>query len=168
MHTQTFLSLFFCRFPRMFKGVLPRFWRRAHLTRAEMLSTWNPEGPARHLDASRQKFTPHCLAAILDSQLPSPKLSLKMPPKLPLTQNRGHFCLFQNCPRGEGNCAAAGRQKLSRGNFLEARKPTQNPEIPKKHRVHTNFFEKFARTFAFFPVTRVRNPTEIVQKNLFR
>ena len=25
--------------------------------------------------------------------------------------------LFQSCPRGEGNCAAIGRQKLSRGNF---------------------------------------------------
>ena len=44
-----------------------------------------PEGPARHLDASRQKLTPHCLAAIFDSQLPSPKLSLRMPPKLPLS-----------------------------------------------------------------------------------
>ena len=53
-----------------------------------------PEGPARHLDASRQKLTPHCLAAIFDSQLPSPKLSLKMPPKLPLphkTHKRGFF-----------------------------------------------------------------------------
>ena len=59
-----------------------------------------PEGPARHLDASRQKLTPHCLAAIFDSQLPSPKLSLKMPPKMPLPHNRGHFFLFQNCPRG--------------------------------------------------------------------
>ena len=41
-----------------------------------------PEGPARHLDASRQRLTPHCLAAICDSQLPSPELSLKMPPNL--------------------------------------------------------------------------------------
>ena len=79
-----------------------------------------PEGPARHLNASRQKLTPHCLAAIFDSQLPSPKLSLKMPPKLPLPHNRGHFLLFQNCPRGEGNCAAIERQKLSRGNFCLA------------------------------------------------
>ena len=48
-------------------------------------------------------------------------------------------------------------------------KPTPNPETPKKHRVYTNLFEKFARTFAFFPVTRVTyDPTEIVQKNLFR
>ena len=47
---------------------------------------------------------------------------------------------------------------------LEAPKPTQNPEIPKKHRTHKNFFKKFAQTLAFFPVTRVRNPTEIVQK----
>ena len=79
-----------------------------------------PEGPARHLDASRQKLTPHCLAPIFDSQLPSPKLSLKMPPKLPLPHNRGHFFLFQNCPRGEGICAAIERQKLSRGNFCLA------------------------------------------------
>ena len=28
--------------------------------------------------------------------------------------------------------------------------PTQNPEIPKKHRVYKNFFEKFPRAFAFF------------------
>ena len=55
-----------------------------------------PEGPARHLDASRQKLTPYCLAAIFDSQLTSPKLSLKMPPKLPLPHKRGHFFLFQN------------------------------------------------------------------------
>ena len=40
-----------------------------------------PEGPARHLDASRQKLPPHCLEAIFDSQFPSPKLSHKMPPK---------------------------------------------------------------------------------------
>ena len=80
----------------------------------------SPEGPARHLDASRQKLTPYCLVAIFDSQLPSPKLSLKMPPKLPLPHNRGHFFLFQNCPRGEGNCAAIERQKLSRGNFCLA------------------------------------------------
>ena len=38
----------------------------------------------------------------------------------------------------------------------------------KKHRVHTNFSEKFARTLAFLPVIRVRNPTGIVQNNLFR
>ena len=77
-----------------------------------------PEGPARHLDASRQKLTPHCLAAIFDSQLPSPKLSHKMPPKLPLPHNRGHFFLFQNCPRGEGNCAAIERQKIVSRQFL--------------------------------------------------
>ena len=69
-----------------------------------------PDGPARHLDASRQKLTPHCLEAIFDSQLPSPKLSLKMPPKLPLPHSRAHFFPFQNCPRGEGNCAAIERQ----------------------------------------------------------
>ena len=79
-----------------------------------------PEGPARHLDVSRQKLTPYCLAAVFDSQLPSPKLSLKVPPKLPLPHKKGHFLLSQNCPRGEGNCAAIERQKLSRGNFCLA------------------------------------------------
>ena len=58
-------------------------------------------------------MTPHCLAAIFDSQLPSPKLSLKMPPKLPLSHKR-------NCPRGEGKCGAIERQKLSRSNFCLA------------------------------------------------
>ena len=57
---------------------------------------------------------------------------------------------------------------------IEAQKPTQNPELPtKKHRVHTNFFENFARIFAFFPVTRVsqepnRNYSQkLVQMNLY-
>ena len=57
----------------------------------------------------------YCLAAIFDSQLTSPKLSFKMPPKLPLPHKRGHFFLCQNWPHGEGNCAAIERQKLSRG-----------------------------------------------------
>ena len=92
-----------------------------------------PEGPERHLDASRQKLTPHCLAAIFDSQLPSPKLSLKMPPKLPLPHKREHFLLFQNCPRGEGNCAAIERQKLSRGNFcLAASRYLSGPSGPNR------------------------------------
>ena len=34
----------------------------------------------------------------------------------------------------------------------------------KKRCIYTNFFEKFARAFALFPVMRVRNPMEIVQK----
>ena len=76
-----------------------------------------PEGPARHLDVPGQKLSPHCLETIFDSQLPSPKSSPKMPPKLSLPHRRGHFFLFQNYPCGEGNCEAIERQKLSRGNF---------------------------------------------------
>ena len=56
--------------------------------------------------------------------------------------------------------------------FLEAQE--NPPEIPKykETRVYANFFEEFARTFAFLPVTRVRNPTEncseqLVQMNCF-
>ena len=75
-----------------------------------------PEGPARNLNASRQKVTPHCLAATFDSRLPSPKLPLQMPPKLPLPPQERAFFFFQNCRRGEGTCAAIERQKLSRGN----------------------------------------------------
>ena len=93
---------------------------RRKISRRRGWGSNRPEGPARHLDASRQKLTPHCLATIFDSHLPSPELSLKMPPKLPLPHNRGHFFLFQNCPHGEGNCAAIEQQKLSRGNFCLA------------------------------------------------
>ena len=49
---------------------------------------------------------------------------------------------------------------------LEAHKP-KIQKYPKK-RAYTSFLEKFARTSACFPVTCVRNPTETVQKNLFR
>ena len=57
-----------------------------------------------------------------------------------------------------------------RNEKLEAQIPTPNPEIPKKHRVYTNFSGKFTRTFPCFPLARarVRNPTEIVQINSFR
>ena len=55
-----------------------------------------PEGPARQIDVSRQKLSPHCLEAIFDSQLPSPKLSPQMPPKLSLPHKRGLFIHFQN------------------------------------------------------------------------
>ena len=56
----------------------------------------SPEGPARHLDVSGQKLSPHCLETIFDSQLPSPKLSPKMPPKLSLpTGEEGIFASFE-------------------------------------------------------------------------
>ena len=45
-----------------------------------------------------KKLSPHCLEAIFDSQLPSPKLSLKMPPKLSLPHKRGLLILFQKLP----------------------------------------------------------------------
>ena len=61
----------------------------------------HPEGPARHLDASRQKLSPHCLAAIFDSQLPSPKLPLKMPnasQTVSPPQERAFFSSFKIAP----------------------------------------------------------------------
>ena len=46
----------------------------------------------------------------------------------------------------------------------------KTPKIPiyQKNAVHTNFFGKFARTSPSCPVPQVRNPTDIVQRNLFR
>ena len=44
------------------------------------------------------KLTPHCFAAIFDSQLPSSKSSLKCPPKLPLPHKRGNFSSFKITP----------------------------------------------------------------------
>ena len=53
-----------------------------------------PEGLARHLDASRQKLTPHCLAAIFDSQLPSPRYLLKCLPNCLFPAREGIFPSF--------------------------------------------------------------------------
>ena len=51
------------------------------------------------VDVSRQKLSPHCLETIFVSQLPSPKLSPKMPPKLSLAHKRGFFfSLSRNYP----------------------------------------------------------------------
>ena len=73
-----------------------------------------PRGPY----VSQQKLSPHCLETTFDSQLPSPKLSPTIPPeKLSRPHKRGHFSLFQNYPRSEGNCETFERHKLSRGNF---------------------------------------------------
>ena len=88
-----------------------------HPTMFRALFKGYPEGLGRHLNASQQKLTPHCLAANFDSQLPSRKLSSKMPPRLPLPHERGFFFIFQNYPR---HCAAIEQQKLSRGNFCLA------------------------------------------------
>ena len=46
-------------------------------------------------------------------------LLLKCPPNC-LSHKRGLFVLFQNCPRGQGTCAAIDRQKLSRVNVCLA------------------------------------------------
>ena len=94
----------------------------------------DPRGPCE---------TSRCLAAKIDSPLSrsnfwlsialATKLSLKMPPKLPLSRSRGHFFLFQNCPRGEGNCTAIERRELSRGNFcLTASRCLSGPFPPLK------------------------------------
>ena len=79
-----------------------------------------PRGPCEASWCLAAKIDSPLFAAFFDSQLPSPKLSLKMPPTLALHHKRGLFVVFQIFPRGEGNCAAIERQKLSRGNFCLA------------------------------------------------
>ena len=53
---------------------------------------------------------------------------------------------------------------------MTVRGPGTHPksEIPKTLRLHDFVFGEFAGTFAFFPLTRVRNPTEMFQKDFFR
>ena len=46
----------------------------------------------------RQKLSPHCLEAIFDSQLPSPKLSPKMPPKRLSPTREGFLSSFKINP----------------------------------------------------------------------
>ena len=76
------------------------------------------EGHVRHLDVSQQKQSPYFLGTIFDSQLPSPKLSPKTPPKLPLAHKKRLFLpLSKLPPPGEGYCETIERQKLSLGNF---------------------------------------------------
>ena len=99
-----------------------------------------------------------------------PFVRLMPPPRVGLMQmSRMHGCWLVSFKVSTWvHHRTADLSRKSACDSIEAEKPTQNPEIPKKHRVHANFFEKFGWTFAFFPVTRVRSRMEIVQKNLFR
>ena len=57
-----------------------------------------PEGPARQIDVSRQKLSPHCLEAIFDSQLPSPKRLLKCLPNCLSPTREGFLSSFKINP----------------------------------------------------------------------
>ena len=60
------------------------------------------------------------------------------------------------------------REGQRRGNmnltllWLETQKPSKTQKAPQKHRVYTNFFGRFARTSACFPVKWDRRPAEII------
>ena len=47
---------------------------------------------------------------------------------------------------------------------IEAKNLAPNPTMPNKHPSLTRAFRKVGANFCFFPVTRVRNPMEFVQK----
>ena len=57
-----------------------------------------PKGPARHLDASRQKLTPHCLAAILTLNYPRPNCLLKCLPNCLSPTIENIFSCFKIAP----------------------------------------------------------------------
>ena len=65
----------------------------------------------------------NCLPTVsrqfLTRNYPRPNCLLKCLPNC-LAPKRRLFILFQNYPRGEGNCETSERQKLSRGNFCPA------------------------------------------------
>ena len=66
-----------------------------------VLKDWikNPEGPARRIDVSRQKLSPHCLEAIFDSQLPSqPNCLLKCLPNCLSPTREGFLSSFKINP----------------------------------------------------------------------
>ena len=88
-----------------------------------------------------------------------------------------HKKSFCSNPSFHGEKVAISRERESyfQGKIVPQREIFRGPKThPKSRNTKKNgafkrtFFEKFARTFAFFPVMRVRNPAEVVQKNAFR
>ena len=76
-----------------------------------------PRGPCETSRCLAANIDSHCLAAIFASQLPSPKLSLKMPPKLPLPHKRGHFSSFKTSWTGPSAESCQGFLLISFGGF---------------------------------------------------
>ena len=59
-----------------------------------------PEGPARQIDVSRQKLSPHCLEAILTRSYPRPNCLIKcLPNCLSPTKERAFYPLSKLTPR---------------------------------------------------------------------
>ena len=76
------------------------------------------EGPARHLDVSRQKLSPNCLERFLTRNYPRMNCLLQCLPECLSPTREGIFPLSKITLRGEGNCETSERQKLSCGNFV--------------------------------------------------
>ena len=105
----------------------------------------------RQIDVSRQKLSPHCLEAIFDSQLPSPTLSPKMPPKLsisPTLSREGFLSSFKINPAvrviarqvRDKNCLAAifapRHQSVSSGPLGVRTVPSPNRNRTEPNRGH--------------------------------
>ena len=82
----------------------PSFPRDNRSSRNVWENAWKSQTPffqtsgLLNLDVSGQKLSPHCLQTIFDAQLPSPKLSPEMLPKLSLPLKRRLFFLSQITP----------------------------------------------------------------------
>ena len=67
-------------------------------------SKWHSQRALRDVtlprgESSRPRLPPHCLAVTFNSRLPSPKVSLEMPPKLPLPTRKVLFPLSNLPPQ---------------------------------------------------------------------
>ena len=67
-----------------------------------------------------KNWLPTVSRQFLTLNYPRPNCLFKCFPNCLSPTREDIFSLLQNCPRGEGNCAAIERQKLSRGNFCLA------------------------------------------------
>ena len=72
-----------------------------------------PEGPARHLDAARQKLPRDNFCRSVAAQLPTPRGQFRKREKSPLLWARGNLGGILRDNLGEGNCEAkiAARQR---------------------------------------------------------
>ena len=104
-----------------FLSLVPVLGVQGTSTKATLLETTLSQRALRDRLMSRGK---NCLPTVsrqfLTRNYPLPNCLLKCLPNCLSPTREGFLILFQNYPRGEGNCETSERQKLSRGNFCPA------------------------------------------------